>query len=72
MHWMKKIAMWLLVVSGLAWGYEGLMDKNIFDLLGGNGSYAVMGIEVLMGLSALLVAFKMLTCKKHCEGGHHE
>ena len=69
MHWMKMVAMWLLVIGGLAWAYEGFMGKNIFSMMG--NSYAEMGAYALMGISALFVGFKMITCKKHCEG-HHE
>ncbi|MBI4971972.1 MAG: hypothetical protein HZC17_09110 [Candidatus Omnitrophica bacterium] len=64
---MKKLAMWILVLGGLVMAYDGLMGKNMIDMLGNR--YAELGVYALMGLSALFVAFKLITCKK-CDHPH--
>lgn len=52
-----KLAMVLLVVGGLNWGLVGFKRVNLVDRLLGKGSFWATVIYVLVGLSALLVAF---------------
>ncbi|MGV8176231.1 MAG: DUF378 domain-containing protein [Candidatus Bilamarchaeaceae archaeon] len=62
MDTLMKVAMWLLVIGGLAWGLEGLTEINIFDMVFlGFGHVVETLVDVALGLSALYVAFGLAT-----------
>jgi len=58
------IALVLLVVGGLNWGLVGLLDFDLVAAVFGAGSIATLVVYVLVGLSALFVAFGKLLKKK--------
>lgn len=51
------IALVLLVVGGLNWGLVGLADYNLVDMIFGPGSLLARLVYVLVGLSAVYVAW---------------
>lgn len=53
----NTIAMILLVVGGLNWGLVGAFDFNLVDAIFGSMETVERIIYVLVGLSAILVAF---------------
>ena len=59
---LHMIAMWLLVIGGLLWGYTGLTQTDLLASVFGMGLAGI--IEILVGLSAVLVGWVMLTGKK--------
>jgi uncharacterized membrane protein YuzA (DUF378 family) len=60
MNMVKTIAMWLLVVGGLAWGFEGLADRDVFEMIAGKNHLVEVVIDLLIGLSALVVGYDMI------------
>ncbi len=58
-----KLASWLLVIAGLVLGYEGLTDKDLVEVLVGANSNLELIIDSAFGISALFVAFGIITCK---------
>lgn len=57
----KPVMVWVLVVGGLLWGYEGVTGTNLLvSVLGSTASV----VEVIVGVVALLVAYLKLTTKK--------
>jgi len=60
----KMISIWLLIIGGLAWGFEGLTDKDVFEMI--TSSYPMLEtvIDVLIGLAALFVGYKVITSKE--------
>jgi uncharacterized membrane protein YuzA (DUF378 family) len=63
MNMVKTIAMWLLVVGGLAWGFEGLADRDVFEIISGKNHPIEIVIDLLIGLSALLIGYDLITKK---------
>jgi uncharacterized membrane protein YuzA (DUF378 family) len=63
MHTVKTIAMWLLIIGGLAWGYEGLADRDVFEIIAGKNHPVEVVIDLLIGLSALLIGYDMIAKK---------
>jgi uncharacterized membrane protein YuzA (DUF378 family) len=61
MNAVRTIAQWLLIIGGLAWGYEGLADRDVFEMIAGKNHPIEVVIDVLVGLSALLVGFEMIS-----------
>ncbi len=57
-----KYAVWVLVLGGLLWGYEGLTGSQLQEMLVG-GTISDF-VEILVGVSALYVGYEMLTGKK--------
>ena len=58
------VALVLLIVGGLNWGLIGLFNFNFVEEIFGHGSIAAMVVYVLVGISALFVAFGKLLKKK--------
>lgn len=52
-----KVAIWLLIIGGLNLGLMTLLDINVIGYLGATGVWIA---NVLIGLSALYVAYKKL------------
>ncbi len=52
-----KLAFILLVIGGLNWGLVGALDWNLVSVLLGDMTAAARVVYVLVGLSALFVAF---------------
>lgn len=60
-----KISMWLLVIGGLAWGLEGLIEINIFDVVFLPISPILENIvDILIGLAGLVGAYVLITHKE--------
>lgn len=57
----KPVMVWVLVVGGLLWGYEGVTGTNLLVSVLGSAASVV---EVIVGVVALLVAYLKLTAKK--------
>lgn len=57
-----KYAVWLLVLGGLLWGYEGLTGSELQEMLVG-GTISDF-VEILVGIAAVYVAYEMLAGKK--------
>ena len=51
------IALILLVIGGLNWGLVGLVNTNVVDMIFGSMSMLSKLIYILVGLSALYVAW---------------
>jgi uncharacterized membrane protein YuzA (DUF378 family) len=58
------VALVLLIVGGLNWGLVGLFGFDVVAAIFGAGSIATMIVYVLVGISALFVAFAKLLKKK--------
>ena len=52
---------WVLIVGGLLWGYEGLMGTNL--LVSVLGASVASIVEIIVGVVALVVAYLKLTTK---------
>lgn len=61
MNTVKTIAMWLLIIGGLAWGVEGLFDRDVFEMIAGKNHAIEIVIDLLIGLSALVVGYDMIS-----------
>lgn len=57
MKFISTIAMILVVVGGLNWGLVGAFDFNLVSAIFGSMESVERIIYVLVGLSAILVAF---------------
>lgn len=57
MNGLGKLAFILVVIGGLNWGLVGALDFNLVSLLLGDMTIAAKIVYVLVGLSALFVAF---------------
>ena len=56
---LDTVAMWLVVVGALNWGLLGLMELNLVSSLLGAGSLLERVVYLLVGLSAVMVVWKM-------------
>ena len=63
MNTVKTIAMWLLIIGGLAWGVEGLSDRDVFEMIAGKNHPIEIVIDLLIALSALVVAYDTISRK---------
>jgi uncharacterized membrane protein YuzA (DUF378 family) len=61
MSTVKTIAMWLLIIGGLAWGVEGLFDRDVFEMIAGKNHWIEIVCDLLVGLSALVVGYDMIS-----------
>lgn len=59
----KTIAIWLLIIGGLAWGVEGLADRDVFEMIAGNNHPIEIAIDLLIGLSALVIGYDAINKK---------
>ncbi len=57
----KPVMIWVLIVGGLLWGYEGLMGTNL--LVSVLGASVASIVEIIVGVVALVVAYLKLTTK---------
>lgn len=57
MKFINTLAMILVVIGGLNWGLVGAFDFNLVDAIFGSMEAVERIIYVLVGLSAVLVAF---------------
>ena len=57
----KPIFVWVLIVGGLLWGYEGVTGTNL--LMSVLGAYVASVVEIVVGVVALLLAYMKLTMK---------
>ncbi len=57
----KPLLVWVLILGGLLWGYEGATGTNL--LMTYLGAQVAMIVEVVVGLVALVVAYLKLTGK---------
>jgi uncharacterized membrane protein YuzA (DUF378 family) len=62
----NRIACWALVFAGLVLGIEGIIDKDIIELALGNSIYEVI-VDLLLGVSAIIVAINLITKKECCK-----
>ena len=59
-----KVAMTILVIGGLNWGLVGALEYDLVAELLGAMSDAARVVYVLVGLSAIYMLVKVLSCKK--------
>lgn len=59
----RTIAIWLLIIGGLAWGFEGLADRDVFEMIAGKNHAIEIVIDLLIGLSALIVGYDTIAKK---------
>ena len=57
----KPVMIWVLIVGGLLWGYEGLMGTNLLVSVLGTSVASI--VEIIVGVVALAVAYLKLTTK---------
>lgn len=58
----KPYLVWILIVGGLLWGYEGLFGTNLLGIV---FSQQIAGvIEIIVGLAALALAYLKITSGK--------
>ncbi len=55
----KPIFVWVLIVGGLLWGYEGVTGTNL--LMSVLGTSITNIVEIVVGVVALLLAYMKLT-----------
>ncbi|HVZ66765.1 MAG TPA: hypothetical protein VG917_00715 [Patescibacteria group bacterium] len=58
----KPYLIWVLIVGGLLWGYDGLTGNNL--LVTSLGLSLANVIEIVVGIVAVIVAYLKLTGKK--------
>lgn len=54
----------LLIVGGLNWLLVGVLDKDLFALIGLDGNIVARIVYILVGLSAI---YEVATHKKNCK-----
>ena len=64
MKGLPMIAGWLLVLGGINIGLEGLLDYELFDSILGADMLLERALDLLVGASALYMAYNMLMVKK--------
>ena len=57
----KPVFVWVLIVGGLLWGYEGVTGTNLLSSV--LGSSVANVVEIVVGVVALLLAYIKLTMK---------
>lgn len=65
MKYIEKIALWLTVIGGLNWGLVGAFDLDLVALLFGPLSLLSRIVYILVGLSALWVAYAEIVHEKN-------
>jgi uncharacterized membrane protein YuzA (DUF378 family) len=61
MSTIKTIAMWLLIIGGLAWGVEGLWDRDVFEMIAGKNHWIEIVCDELIAVSALIIGYDRIT-----------
>ena len=57
----KPYLVWLLIIAGVLWGYEGLVGTNLLVTIFGLSVASI--VEIIVGIAALIVAYLKLTAK---------
>lgn len=57
----KPVLIWILIVGGLLWGYEGVTGTNLLVSVVGMSIANI--VEIIVGIVALLLAYIKLTMK---------
>ena len=57
----KPILIWILIIGGLLWGYEGVTQTNLLASVVGMQVASI--VEIIVGIVALLLAYIKLTMK---------
>ena len=68
MEYLRKTSLVLTIIGALNWGLVGFFDFNLVAFLFGSMSILSRIIYMLVGLSALVVAYSAATCCR-TEGG---
>jgi len=55
---MEKIAMALVIIGGLNWGLVGALNLDVVDLILNSVPILQQAVYILVGLSALYIAYK--------------
>lgn len=66
---MSKLMLVLLVIGGLNWGLVGAFDFDLVQFIFVKNLESMMAanvVYILVGVSALFVGFKKLTCSASC------
>jgi uncharacterized membrane protein YuzA (DUF378 family) len=58
----KPILVWILILGGLLWGYEGITGTNLLVSILGVSIANI--VEIIVGIVALVLAYIKLTMKK--------
>jgi uncharacterized protein len=56
----ELVAITLLIVGGVNWGMVGALDFNLVSYLFGNMTFITRAVYVLVGLSAIYIAFSTM------------
>lgn len=62
MEYLRKTSLVLTIIGALNWGLVGFFDFNLVAFLFGSMSILSRIIYMLVGLSALVVAYSAATC----------
>ena len=57
----KPVLIWILIIGGLLWGYEGITGTNL--LMSVFGMQVASIVEIIVGIVALVLAYIKLTMK---------
>ena len=57
----KPVLVWILILGGLLWGYEGVTGTNLLMMVLGASVAGI--VEIIVGVVALLMAYLKLTMK---------
>ena len=63
MEYLRKTSLVLTIIGALNWGLVGFFDFNLVAFLFGSMSILSRIIYMLVGLSALVVAYSAATCR---------
>ncbi len=58
----KPVLVWILIIAGLLWGYEGVTGTNLLVSIFGTQVASIA--MIIVGLVALVLAYLKLTMKK--------
>lgn len=58
----KPVLVWVLIVGGLLWGYQGVTGTNLLTSVLGVSVASI--VEIVVGIAALLLAYMKLTTGK--------
>lgn len=61
MYYFSKIALWLLIIGGINWGLVGIFGFDLVVTLFGVSTILSRIVYILVGLSAILLAYYELT-----------
>lgn len=66
MNVLFKIAVWILIIGGIAWGIEAF-EVCIFDVIFGFSHVVETIVDLILGISGIFVAIRIFQgkCCKH-------